>query len=97
MHGRWTGVALEPPGPTTDAVCVSVSLVSTAPRSTPALRPSKVAVWPIDDRRYGLDLTYHGPTGYSDAEAAQGFFSGRGVPAGFRQELDGSWSVRLGR
>lgn len=75
---------------------MAVQLARTAPRSTPALRPSKVAVWPIDDRRYGLDLTYHGPTGYADAESAQGFFAGRGVTAGFRQELDGSWSVRLG-
>lgn len=61
-----------------------------------ALRPSRVSVWLIDDRRYGLDLTYHGPTGYRDAENLQAMFDAKNHRSTFRQELDGAWTVRLG-
>lgn len=67
---------------------------ATAP--PPSLRPNRVSIWPIDDERFGIDFTYHGATGYADAELAQKMLDGAGSTTTFRQELDGAWSVRLG-
>lgn len=61
-----------------------------------SLRPNRVSIWPIDDARYGVDFTYHGATGYADAEFACTVLGGAGLKTTFRQELDGAWSVRLG-
>lgn len=68
------------------------------PATTPqtSLRPNRVSIWPIDDERFGIDLSYHGVTGYSDAEFACTVLNGSGYKTTFRQELDGAWSVRLG-
>ena len=61
-----------------------------------SLRPNRISIWPIDDDRFGVDFTYHGATGYSDAEFARTLFDTAGFTAAFRPELDGAWSVRLG-
>jgi hypothetical protein len=61
-----------------------------------SLRPNRISIWPIDDVRFGVDFTYHGATGYADAEFARTMFESAGLAASFRQELDGAWSVRLG-
>jgi hypothetical protein len=61
-----------------------------------SLRPNRISIWPIDDERFGVDFTYHGATGYADAEFARTILEAGGLAAGFRQELDGAWSVRLG-
>jgi hypothetical protein len=67
---------------------------ATTPQAS--LRPNRVSIWPIDDERFGVDFTYHGATGYSDAEFAGTVLSAAGLKTTFRQELDGAWSVRLG-
>jgi hypothetical protein len=60
------------------------------------LRPNRISIWPIDDDRYGIDFTYHGVTGYADAEAADTIIKAAGLRTTFRQELDQAWTVRIG-
>jgi hypothetical protein len=60
------------------------------------LRPDKIAVWPVEGDRYGIDLTYAGATGYNRADKAHQRMNGRGMDATFRQELSDMWTVRLG-
>lgn len=71
-------------------------LVATSRRTHPCLHPSRVAVWPVEGEGFGVDLTYHGATGYRDAEAAERILNGHGIRTKFIQELDGAWTVRLG-
>jgi hypothetical protein len=70
-------------------------IVPTDPAPAP-LRPNRISIWPIDDDRYGIDFTYHGATGYADAEFAKTIIQSAGLQATFRQELDQAWSVRIG-
>jgi hypothetical protein len=74
---------------------VADDLVPTDPAPAP-LRPNRISIWPIDDDRYGIDFTYHGATGYADAEFANTIIQSAGLPTTFRQELDQAWSVRIG-
>jgi hypothetical protein len=60
------------------------------------LQPDRVSIWPIDEDRFGVDFTYHGATGYADAEFAEGVVKSAGLAATFRQELDQAWTVRIG-
>jgi hypothetical protein len=60
------------------------------------LRPDRISIWPVDDDRYGIDFTYHGATGYADAEFADALIKGAGLRTTFRQELDQAWTVRIG-
>ena len=68
---------------------------SVEPRSG-HLDPSRVSIWPVENGTYGIDFTYHGPTGYSDAERAQAALEDFGLKTTFKQELDGAWTVRFG-
>jgi hypothetical protein len=43
-----------------------------------------------------VDFTYHGATGYTDAEAAERILQSNGLTTRFIQELDGAWTVRFG-
>jgi hypothetical protein len=61
-----------------------------------SLRPNRISIWPIDDVRFGIDFTYHGATGYADAEFSRTIIEAGGLATSFRQELDGAWSVRIG-
>jgi hypothetical protein len=58
--------------------------------------PDRLTIWPVDDGRYGLDATFHGSSGYQRAQQHQSELKRDGVPHGFRQELDGSWTLRFG-
>jgi hypothetical protein len=58
--------------------------------------PDRLTIWPVDDGRYGLDATFQGASGYERAENHQADLERRGVPYGFRQELDGGWTLRFG-
>jgi hypothetical protein len=60
------------------------------------LHPNRVSVWPVEIGGYGIDFTYHGATGYSDAELAEQVLQAGGLGTSFRQELDGAWTVRFG-
>jgi hypothetical protein len=61
-----------------------------------SLRPSRVSIWPVESGGYGVDFTYHGTTGYKDAETALAVLEFNDLKAKFVQELDGAWTVRLG-
>jgi hypothetical protein len=44
-------------------------LVALPVDTTPLLAPDRLAVWPIEGGRYGVDATYQGATGFERAEA----------------------------
>lgn len=58
--------------------------------------PDRIAIWPLDDGRYGLDATFQGATGYERAERHKGTLDASGVAYSFRQEIDGGWTLRFG-
>jgi hypothetical protein len=60
------------------------------------LHPNRVSIWPVELGGYGIDFTYHGATGYLDAENAEHLLQAGGLRTTFRQELDGAWTVRFG-
>jgi hypothetical protein len=80
--------------PLADDLEVSDIVSATEPQAK--LRPNRIAIWPIDDDRYGIDFTYHGATGYADAEFADTIIKNAGFRTTFRQELDQAWTVRIG-
>lgn len=61
-----------------------------------SLHPDRVSIWPVEVGGYGIDFTYHGVTGYKDAENAQAILQFNGLKTTFVQELDGAWTVRFG-
>jgi hypothetical protein len=58
--------------------------------------PDKVAIWPLDDGRYGLDATFQGASGYERAERHTEALDRSGVTYSFRQELGDGWTLRFG-
>lgn len=58
--------------------------------------PDRLAVWPVEDGRYGLDATYHGRTGFERAEAQRRHLQAANLTASVRQELGDGWTLRLG-
>jgi hypothetical protein len=58
--------------------------------------PDRLAIWPIDDGRYGLDATFQGASGYARAERHEAELTRQGVPYSLKQELDGGWTLRFG-
>jgi hypothetical protein len=61
-----------------------------------SLHPSRISIWPVEGGSYGIDFTYHGASGYLDAEAAERQLQAAGLTTTFRQELDSAWTVRFG-
>jgi hypothetical protein len=58
--------------------------------------PDRLTIWPVDDGRYGLDASFQGASGYELAQDHQAALQSAGVEHSFRQELDGSWTLRFG-
>jgi hypothetical protein len=58
--------------------------------------PDRLAIWPIDDGRYGLDATFQGASGCARAERHEAELARQGVPYSLKQELDGGWTLRFG-
>lgn len=58
--------------------------------------PDRIAIWPVDDGRYGLDATFQGASGYERAGHHEEELRRLGVRHSFRQELDGGWTLRFG-
>jgi hypothetical protein len=71
-------------------------LISTARPAGHCLHPNRVAIWPVEGEGFGVDFTYHGATGYADAEAAEQILIDHGLRTSFIQELDSAWTVRFG-
>jgi hypothetical protein len=61
-----------------------------------SLHPNRISIWPVEHGGYGIDFTYHGATGYTDAETAEQMLQASGLNTSFQQELDGAWTVRFG-
>lgn len=59
-------------------------------------RPDKISIWPVEQDRFGIDVLYHGATGFRRADQVQRQLVDSGVPALLRQETDGGWIVRFG-
>ena len=62
----------------------------------PFLAPDRMSVWPVEGGRYGVDVTYHGATGFERAEAQQQRLEVANLSASVRQELGDGWTLRLG-
>lgn len=56
----------------------------------------RVAIWPMDDGRYGLDATFQGASGFEMAERHERALRQAAVRWTLRQELDGGWTLRFG-
>jgi hypothetical protein len=69
-----------------------VSTTSLAPLHQ---KPDRVTIWPLDEARFGVDVTYEGATGYELATRHERTLADAGLPFSFRQELGGAWTVRL--
>jgi hypothetical protein len=58
--------------------------------------PDRLCLWPVEGGRFGIDASFQGTTGYTRVEAHEHALRKAGVPYKLRQELDGSWTLRLG-
>ena len=58
--------------------------------------PDRLTIWPVDDGRYGLDARLQVASGLVRAEQHRLELVRDGVPHSFRQENDGSWTLRFG-
>jgi hypothetical protein len=56
----------------------------------------RLTLWPVDDGRYGLDAVFQGASGYERCEEHRQALSAAGVKCSLVQNLDDSWSLRLG-
>jgi hypothetical protein len=56
----------------------------------------KLTLWPVDDGRYGLDAVFQGASGFERCEEHRGALDRAGVQCKVLQNLDNSWSLRLG-
>ena len=84
------------PEPPADGSRMTDVVLSSPDHPGRSLNPNRISIWPVEVGGYGIDFTYHGATGYRDAEAAEAILRFNGLKTSFRQELDGSWTVRFG-
>lgn len=61
----------------------------------PTWAPDRLAVWPVEGGRYGIDAHYHGTTGLQRAERQQQRLADQGLAASIRSDDDGG-ILRLG-
>jgi hypothetical protein len=62
----------------------------------PLLAPDRIAIWPVEGGRYGIDGTYKGASGFERAESQRRRLTAVKIAASVRQELGDSWTLRLG-
>lgn len=56
----------------------------------------KLTLWPVDDGRYGLDAVFQGASGYERCEKHRDALQAVDISCSVVQNLDDSWSLRLG-
>lgn len=56
----------------------------------------RLTLWPVDDGRYGLDAVFQGAYGYKRCEEHEKALKAMGVQCTLLQNMDNSWSLRLG-
>jgi hypothetical protein len=59
-------------------------------------QPTRLKLWPLESRRYGLDATFDGHWGCEDAEQHAGRLARWGMASVIRPAPEGGWTVRLG-
>ena len=79
-----------------DAHLMTDVVLSSRDRPGRSLNPNRISIWPVEIGGYGIDFTYHGATGYGDAETAERELQAARLTTSFRQELDSAWTVRFG-
>jgi hypothetical protein len=62
----------------------------------PLLAPDRMAVWPIEGGRYGVDGTYQGATGLREPRPKRRRLERAHLQVSVRQELSDGWTLRLG-
>jgi len=58
--------------------------------------PDGLTISRVNARRYGLNASFEGESGYQRAGHLAAELGRHGIPYSFPQELDGGWTVRLG-
>ena len=58
--------------------------------------PDRIAIWPMDDGRYGLDASFQGASGLERAERHSDVLERENVRFSLRQELGDAWTLRFG-
>ena len=61
------------------------------------LRPDRMCLWPVEEDRYGVDVTWAGAEGFTRADRLKQTLATNKIPHRLLQELDGRrWTVRVG-
>ena len=61
------------------------------------LRPDRMCLWPVEEDRYGVDVTWAGAEGFSRADRLKETLKLNKIPHRLLQEADGRrWTVRVG-
>jgi hypothetical protein len=58
--------------------------------------PDKLSIWPVEGGRFGIDATFTGSGGFERANRHERALAEAEILYQLRQELDGSWTLRLG-
>ena len=60
-------------------------------------RPDKLTIWPLDERRFGIDVRWSGGEGNRRATVVRRLLEDAGIQARFSQHPDGrGWELRVG-
>ena len=59
-------------------------------------RPDKISIWPVENEQFGIDVLYHGATGFRRADTVHRQLLDANVGALLRQEGEKGWLVRFG-
>lgn len=59
-------------------------------------RPDRLAIWPTDDERFGIDVLYVGAQGYRRAEIVFRHIEASAVKVSLLRQGDTEWVVRFG-
>jgi len=71
--------------PRTDSSGMTDVVLSSPTAPGRSLNPDRISIWPVEVGGYGIDFTYHGATGYTDARAAEQMLQAAGLTTSFRQ------------
>ena len=56
----------------------------------------RIAIWPLDSGRYGLDATFQGVSGFTRMEVHERLLKSTNVRFSLIQELNDGWTLRFG-
>jgi hypothetical protein len=60
-------------------------------------RPDRLTIWPLDERRFGIDVRWSGGEGNRRATVVRRLLEDAGIQARFSQHPDGrGWELRVG-